>query len=93
MEQKNMQNTPHETVINFTTLPEYTPERIRALMKRLELSEKGLALVLNVQPMTVRLWTNGVSAPCSAARRMLHLLEIAPQIIDIIGNKGDLSNE
>jgi putative transcriptional regulator len=34
---------------------------VKALMKKLDMNEKGFALLMNVAPSTVRLWTSGAA--------------------------------
>lgn len=63
--------------------PEYNPAAVKALMKRLDINEKGFALLMNVAPLTVRLWTTGATRPCGLSRRLIQLYDICP---DLIGN-------
>lgn len=74
---------------NITNVPEYSPDQIQALLKRLDLTEKGLALILNVSPLTVQLWVKGVSTPGSVSRRMLWRLDKNPQVIELIAGSGE----
>ena len=76
-----MENTI-QTIAAITHVPKYTPANIARLMKRHNLNEKGLAVLANVTPATVRLWLSGEVRPCSLSRRMLQFIDICPEIID-----------
>lgn len=42
---------------------------------------KAFALLMNVSPSTVRLWTTGAALPCGTARRLMQIYETEPEII------------
>jgi putative transcriptional regulator len=71
-------------ITNITTVPMFTPAAVKAVIKRLKLTEKSLALLMNVSPTTVRMWTKGVRKPCGLARRMLQLYSLYPELIKIL---------
>ena len=77
------------TITNVTATPEYTPEAVKTLMRRLKLNEKGFALLLNVSPMSVKLWTVGAVQPCGLSRRLMQLYELCPDIIDRLAEGGE----
>ncbi|MDR0819534.1 MAG: XRE family transcriptional regulator [Oscillospiraceae bacterium] len=88
-----MKNTLR-ALTNVTATPDYTPETVKALIKRLKLNEKTLALLMNVSPMTVRLWTSGAVKPCGLSRRLLQLYELCPDIIDVLArNQRSVSSQ
>ena len=62
-------------VLCLPPLPPYTPERIRALRERLQLSQTVLASVLNASPSAVRQWESGQKQPSGPSQKLLHLLE------------------
>ena len=64
--------------------PPCTPKEVKALMRRLRLNEKAFALVMNVTPMTVRLWTTGAARPCNLSRRLMQIYARCPDVIDSI---------
>ncbi|GHT78007.1 hypothetical protein FACS1894104_0540 [Actinomycetota bacterium] len=74
------QKTPLQTIAAAAKVPEYAPAAIKALMKKLDTNDKALALLLNVTPMTVRLWTSGAVRPCGTARRLMQLLDTCPEL-------------
>lgn len=61
--------------------PEYSPARIEGLMSSLGLNERSFALLMNVTPHAVRLWTSGVVRPSGTAKRLMQLYEIRPEIV------------
>ena len=61
----NTENTALQMIAEAARCPDYGPDMVKALMKKLDMNEKGFALLMNVAPSTVRLWTSG----CSAAMR------------------------
>ena len=76
------------TITNVTATPDYTPENMKILMRRLKLNEKGFALLMNVSPMSVKLWTAGAVQPCGLSRRLMQLYELCPDIIDRLAEGG-----
>ena len=87
--------TPLEIISGMTATPEYTPDSIKRLMARLNLNEKGFAILMNVLPMTVRLWTSGAVQPCGQSVRLMQIYEACPEIVEhIIGvSAGDKMKE
>ena len=57
-------------------------------MKKLETNEKAFALLMNVTPSTVRLWTTGAARPCGMARRLMQIYETGPEVISKIAGEG-----
>jgi putative transcriptional regulator len=55
--------------------PDYGAGRIKALRKRLCLSQTVLADVLGASPSTVRQWEAGAKRPSGPSRRLLDILE------------------
>ena len=49
-------------------------------MEKLGINEKGFALLMNVAPFTVRLWTSGASQPSG---------ETAPEIVSKIAGESE----
>ena len=83
-----MQNTVR-TIVNVTTTPDYSPEAVKLIMQRLQLNEKGLALIMGIAPMTVKLWIVGAVKPCGLSRRLLQIYLLCPEIIDKLAAGGD----
>ena len=50
-------------------------------MEKLGINEKGFALLMNVVPFTVWLWTSGASQPSGTAMRLMQIFETAPEIV------------
>ena len=61
---------------------EYKPADVTKLRKDLNLSQKGLALVIGVSPRTVESWEAGKSIPSGVATRMLYLIEADNSLVD-----------
>jgi putative transcriptional regulator len=78
------QKTPLEVIAGAARTPEYAPTAIKVLMKRLDVNEKAFALLLNVTPMTIRLWTSGAVKPCGTSRRLMQIYEICPEAVSSI---------
>ena len=80
-------NTPIEIISRMTAMPEYSPDTIKRLMSKLGLNEKGFAVLMNVLPLTVRMWTSGAVQPCGQSVRLMQIYEACPEIVGhIIGN-------
>ena len=67
-----------QVIAGAARCPEYSPSMVKALMKKLETNEKAFALLMNVTPSTVRLWTTGAAHPCGMARRLMQIYESGP---------------
>ena len=61
--------------------PKWSPDRIKDLRRKLELSQSMLANLLAVATETVCAWEQGVNIPSGIARRTLQLLALDPEII------------
>ena len=75
------ENTALQMIAEAARCPEYGPEMVTALMKKLDVNEKGFALLMNVTPSTVRLWTSGAVQPSSTGKRLMQIFETGPEII------------
>ena len=58
-------------------------------MEKLGINEKGFALLMNVAPFTVRLWTSGASQPSGTAMRPMQIFETAPEIVSKIAGGSE----
>ncbi len=58
-----------------------TPGRIKALRKRLGLSQADFAVTLGVAPNTVALWEQGRRRPDGAAAKLLQIVERTPEAV------------
>ena len=56
-------------------IPAYDSDRIRALRKRLRISQVVLASVLNTSASTVRKWEGGEKHPSGPSLKLLDLLD------------------
>ena len=48
------ENTALQMIAEAARCPEYGPDMVKALMEKLDMNEKGFALLMNVTPSTVR---------------------------------------
>ena len=58
---KKIENTALQMIAEASRCPDYGPDMVKSLMKKLDMNEKGFALLMNVAPSTVRLWTSGAA--------------------------------
>ena len=77
-----------QVIAGAARCPEYSPSMVKALMKKLETNEKAFALLMNVTPSTVRLWTTGAAHPCGMARRLMQIYESGPEIVSKIAGES-----
>ena len=63
---------------------------VLALMKKLNMNERAFALVMNVTPSTIRLWTSGAAQPCGTARRLMQIYDICPEIVSRIAEEQEV---
>lgn len=75
------EQTALQLIAEAARCPVYEPERILALMEKLGINEKRFALLMNVVPFTVWLWTSGASQPSGTAMRLMQIFETAPEIV------------
>ena len=64
----NTENTALQMIAEAARCPDYGPDMVKALMEKLDMNEKGFALLMNVAPSTVRLWTSGAAQPSGSCR-------------------------
>ena len=72
---KKIENTALQMIAEASRCPDYSPDMVKSLMKKLDMNEKGFALLMNVAPSTVRLWTSGAAQPCGTAKRLMQIYE------------------
>lgn len=77
----NTENTALQMIAEAARCPDYGPDMVKALMEKLDMNEKGFALLMNVAPSTVRLWTSGAAQPSGTARRLMQVYEAGPEIV------------
>ena len=66
------EKTALQMIAGAARCPEYGPAMVKALMKKLDMNEKGFALLMNVTPTTVRLWTSiPAGRPSALCRSMI----------------------
>jgi len=86
----NTENTALQMIAEAARCPDYTPDMVKALMKKLDMNEKGFALLMNVTPTTIRLWTSGAAQPCGTAKRLMQIYETGPEVVTkITGGSAD----
>jgi Predicted transcriptional regulator len=73
--------TPIQIITDASRVPFYHPEAVKRLMVKLDLTEKSFALLMNVTPYTIRLWSSGAVQPCNLARRLMQLYEAVPELV------------
>ncbi|NRA19874.1 MAG: helix-turn-helix domain-containing protein [Oceanospirillaceae bacterium] len=62
-------------VMCLSTVPKYTPERIKQLRKKFRISQSVLAAYLCVSTKAVQKWELGTSKPAGATAKLLVLAE------------------
>ena len=89
---KKIENTALQMIAEASRCPDYGPDMVKSLMKKLDMNEKGFALLMNVAPSTVRLWTSGAAQPCGTAKRLMQIYETGPEIVGKIAG-GQLPSQ
>lgn len=79
-------------IANTCRVPEFGPFAIASLMYELDMEERAFAILMNVEPMTVRLWLNGVTQPSGTARRLMQIYRDVPCILDCLSD-GDMEDD
>ena len=75
-------NTAIQNIAEISKTLSQTPEEIGRLMQNLGMNERAFALVMNVSPMTVKMWLCGAARPCSASGRLMQVYAKEPEIIN-----------
>jgi len=83
-----MKNTL-QVIATVSKVPEFTPQAVKSLMKKLEMNERAFALIMNVTPVTVRFWTTGAAKPCGTSKRLMQLFESCPELIGKVMQRQD----
>ena len=74
------ENTVLQMIAGAARCPEYGPDMVKDLMEKLDMNERAFALLMNVAPSTIRLWTSGAAQPSGTARRLMQIYEAGPEI-------------
>lgn len=56
-------------------VPEYSPQKIVSIRKKLSLSQAALASIFNISPSTVQKWETGNKKPAGASKKLLDIIE------------------
>ena len=59
----------------LAAVPSYSPDEIRALRERLNISQAVLASVINASPNSIQKWERGAKRPSGTALKLLSLLD------------------
>ena len=78
------ENTVLQMIAETARCPDYGPDMIKALMEKLDMNERGFALLMNIAPSSVRLWISGAVQPCGTAKRLMQIYEPGPEIVNKI---------
>lgn len=78
-----------QVIADASRCPAYSPAMIKALMKKLDTNERAFALLMNVSPLTVRLWVTGAAHPCGTSCRLMQIYEAGPEIIGKIAARKE----
>ncbi|MDL2324523.1 XRE family transcriptional regulator [Ruminococcaceae bacterium OttesenSCG-928-A16] len=81
--------TAIENIARISHNPVQAPEQIKALMEKLGMNERAFALVMNVSPVTVRMWLCGAAVPCNASSRLMQVYASEPDIINRLCEGND----
>lgn len=78
--------TLRTTDVEFKAPPEMTPEKVRALRKKLHVSQPVFASRLRTKPQTVKNWEQGIAKPNDQAAILLALIDRHPTLLDEIAS-------
>jgi putative transcriptional regulator len=76
--------TLRSTEVEFKAAPEMTPEKVRAVRRKLHVSQPVFALRLRTKSQTVKNWEQGIAKPNDQAAILLALIDRNPKILDEI---------
>jgi putative transcriptional regulator len=78
---KKSEKTALGVIAAASEVPIYSPSAVKNLIAGLGLNEKAFALLMNVTPVTVRMWITGAARPCGLSRRLMQIYETCPEVI------------
>ena len=74
--------------IHFKDLPDWSPQKVQQLRKKLRMSQSYFAICLGVSAGAVKAWEQGLKEPSGAARRLLQIFSEAPETLKkIVANE------
>jgi putative transcriptional regulator len=73
--------TKARTIVREIPTPGYAAKDIVRVRNRYKLSQRGLALALNVSPRTVEAWEAGKNKPAGSSLKLLYLLETDQDVL------------
>ncbi len=59
----------------LTLVPDYSPDEIKALRERLNISQAVLASIINASANSIQKWERGAKRPSGTALKLLNLLD------------------
>ena len=68
--------------------PKAQPKDIVSLRKQYRMSQAVFAAVVNVSVKTVQSWEQGLREPADAALRMLQVIRVEPQVVNMLISHG-----
>lgn len=83
-EEREGKRTLRTTVAELKSLPEMTPEKVRAVREKLHVSQPVFARQLRAQPQTIKNWEQGTAKPNAQAVILLSLIDRNPALLDEI---------
>lgn len=86
---KNKDAPTLKTISGISKIPEYSPAAVKKLMQRHDLNERAFAMLMNVTPLTVRLWITGAAKPCGLSRRLMQIFDTCPEVIEHITTRKE----
>jgi putative transcriptional regulator len=64
-----------ESMYDSYNAPTYSPSMVKQLRQRMDLTQDGLAAILNTSVSSVRQWEQGIATPGGPSCKLLHLLD------------------
>jgi len=81
-------HTRVHSVVKPITVNVYNPTDVMRMRKKLNLSQRGLAITIGVSPRTVESWEAGKSTPSGVATKLLHLIDSDNSLVDRLILRG-----
>lgn len=85
-----IENPVIQVIARICKAPDISAAGIRELMQRLEMNEKSFALLMNASPKTVQMWASGITRPRNAARRLMQIIQLNPDCINVLVEDEDV---
>lgn len=86
----NNQQNVKTTKLSIKPLPDYSVTEIKAIRKKLGMSQRDFSGLLGVSQRTVESWESGINTPSGSAMRLMEIYNAYPELKNEIYKSEDI---